>query len=522
MEKRLVFAIALSLLVLLSWSAFVSKTYRVEQQDVTTQSAPIVPSESKYSSSTLIPSEPMQPPSTLPALHIEPEADPGATFQYELEDIVVTFIEPQAAIKEVIFKAYQDYKLPLEYGFFLAGESLSFKKISSSSDSVTFEHLDDEKRITKRFIFSKPNYAIELEVTVHNKSTSSMRMHLPLVLGVLDFSTGGLHARYKGVTAVTKEKTLHNNARKDFEFSELKFICLRDRYFCAIAEPGLEGNYLGFIRKINSQKPQKSEIGLSLPEWEISPGNQIGQIFHLYLGPQDPNLIDTINPDWTKVVHFSFISQILLQLLGFLYRIVHNWGLAIVILSFLVYFMLYPLTLKQMRSMKEMQSLQPHIEELRKTHKDNPQKMNKEVMGLYRQHKVNPLGGCLPLLLQMPIFFALYQALMRTVALKGARFLWIKDLSEPDRLFTLPSSLPVIGNEINILPIVMALGMFFQQKFSAVSTGGASAEQQKIMMIIFPLMFGFIFYHMPSGLVLYWLINSSLMMLHQLRARRVK
>ena len=156
------------------------------------------------------------------------------------------------------------------------------------------------------------------------------------------------------------------------------------------------------------------------------------------------------------------------------------------------------------------------------TYKDNPQKLNKEIMELYREHKVNPLGGCLPLLLQMPIFFALYQVLMRSVALRGANFLWIKDLSEPDRLFFLPFSLPILGNEFNILPILMTIGMFVQQKFTMTKATGEAAQQQKIMLIIMPLMFGVIFYRMPAGLVLYWFINSTLMLLTQIKASKAK
>jgi len=128
------------------------------------------------------------------------------------------------------------------------------------------------------------------------------------------------------------------------------------------------------------------------------------------------------------------------------------------------------------------------------------------------------------MILQIPVFFALYQALMRSTALKGAKFLWIKDLSEPDKLFSLPFSVPILGNEINILPILMTILMFVQQK-SSMGAGGAtpeSAQQQKIMLIIFPLLFGFIFYHMPSGLVLYWFINSALMLVFQLRLQKAK
>jgi YidC/Oxa1 family membrane protein insertase len=172
--------------------------------------------------------------------------------------------------------------------------------------------------------------------------------------------------------------------------------------------------------------------------------------------------------------------------------------------------------------MKEMQILQPKIEALRKELKDNPQKLNKEIMELYKEHKVNPLGGCLPLLLQMPIFFALYQALIRSVALRGAHFLWIKDLSSPDKAFVLKNSIPFLGNQVNILPILMAIGMYVQQKISMAKTTGDAAQQQKMMTIIMPVMFGVIFYQMPSGLVLYWFVNSLLMLSYQFRINRQK
>jgi len=148
--------------------------------------------------------------------------------------------------------------------------------------------------------------------------------------------------------------------------------------------------------------------------------------------------------------------------------------------------------------------------------------MNKEIMELYREHKVNPLGGCLPLLLQMPIFFALYNALIRSISLKGAGFLWIKDLSEPDKLYVFEKALPLLGKDLNILPIIMAIGMFFQQKISSSSMTGSAAEQQKIMFVVMPIMFGIIFYRMPSGLVLYWFVNSILMLIFQLRMQRSK
>lgn len=505
MEKRLILAIALSLLVLLTWSILVPKPQPVANKEVTTKE----PGQLD-----------IQPPQ-IPSLPLAQELPPASIFKYDQDKFEVTFIESMAAIKEVTFKTYRDYKFPLQYGFLLGDKSLAFKKERSSLDTVTFVYSDPSKKMIKKFIFSNSDYSVWLAVEIQNLSNLPLKIDLPLVLGVLDFSPKNIQARFQDVTVATKDKALHLNARKSLVFSDVKFLSLRDRYFCAIIEPESD-SHSGFIKKIN---PQESEMSLISKEQVLAPGQQIGQKFHIYLGPQDLRLINRIKPEWSTVIYygtFDFISQILLQLLEFFYRLVHNWGGAIVILSLVVYILLYPFTLKQMRSIKEMQKLQPHIEELRKTYKDNPQKLNKEIMELYREHKVNPLGGCLPLILQMPIFFALYQALMRSVALKGANFLWIKDLSEPDRLFILPVSLPILGNEINILPIVMTIGMFVQQKISTPATSSGSREQQRLMTIIMPFMFGLIFYHMPAGLVLYWFINSTLMLLYQLRISKAK
>ncbi len=506
MEKRLIVAVALSLLILLTWSAWVSKTQRIENKEVITKELTLLKT----------------PPSPTPALALEPEFPATGLFKQTQAEFEVTFIEPLAAIQEVSFKAYRDSKFPLKYGFALDDKSLVFKKESSSADSVTFVYSDQNKKIIKKYTFSNSDYSVWLVVEVQNLSNLPLKINLPLVLGVLDFSPKNIQARFQDVTIATKDKVVHLNAnvRKNLEFPEAKFLSLRDRYFCLIVEPE-SNNHSGFLKKIN---PKESELGLLSQELVLAPGKQIGQKFRIYLGPQELRFINRIKPEWSAVVYygtFDFISQILLQLLEFFYRLVHNWGWAIVILSLTVYLLLYPFTLKQMRSMKEMQKLQPYIEELRKQHKDNPQKLNKEIMELYREHKVNPLGGCLPLILQMPIFFALYQALMRSVALKGAKFLWIKDLSEPDKLFLLPFPQPF--DSLNILPILMMIGMFVQQKISAPATASSStAEQQKLMLLIMPLMFGFIFYSMPAGLVLYWFINSTLMLLYQLRISKRK
>jgi len=505
MEKRLILAIVLSVLVLWLWSALAPQQHPIENKEVTAQAPATISMATQP-----IPLSPATKPT------------PSSLIRFNQEKMEVTFDEAQAVIKEVVFKAHQDYKFSLQSGLAIADNALAFRKENISPKAVSFVHSDPNKKIIKEFILDNSNYSMELVVKVQNMSNLPLQTDWTLILGVLQLNPKNVQSRYQDITIATIDKVTHLAPQRDMTFPGINFLGLRDRYFCILVEPEAK-DYQGFIRKI---APNEFNAGIQQSaEITLLPGQSTTQKFRIYLGPQDLRIINQVKPAWSALIHygtFNFISQILLQLLEFFYRLVHNWGWAIVILSLAVYLLLYPLTVKQMRSMKEMQILQPQIEKLRQLYKDSPQKLNKEIMALYHQHKVNPLGGCLPLLLQLPIFFALYQALMRFVALKGANFLWIKDLSEPDRLFLLPQSLPGIGNEINVLPIVMAIGMFIQQKMSLTAASGSAAEQQKIMLFLFPLLFGFIFYRMPSGLVLYWFINSALMLVNQLRIGRVK
>ena len=156
--------------------------------------------------------------------------------------------------------------------------------------------------------------------------------------------------------------------------------------------------------------------------------------------------------------------------------------------------------------MKKMQELQPKMKALQEKYKNDKEKLNKATMELYREEKVNPLSGCLPLLVQSPVFIALYQALSHTISLRGQPFvLWMKDLSQPDALFQMPFSLPFLGADFNVLPILMSVAMYFQTKLTPTSGAGGQMAAMNTMM---PLIMIFIFYNMPSGLVLYWLINT--------------
>jgi YidC/Oxa1 family membrane protein insertase len=203
---------------------------------------------------------------------------------------------------------------------------------------------------------------------------------------------------------------------------------------------------------------------------------------------------------------FRPLSELIVAIMIWLYRWIPNYGVIIVILSVLTKVMFYPLTRSSTRSMKKMQELQPKLKALQQKFKDNREKLSQATMQLYREEKVNPMAGCLPLLVQMPVFIALYQALRNTIALRQAPFaLWIRDLAQPDALFQLPVSLPLLGASFNLLPILMSLSMYYQTKLTPTPAAGGQMALINTMMPIMMLVF---FYSMPSGLVLYWLINT--------------
>jgi YidC/Oxa1 family membrane protein insertase len=244
-----------------------------------------------------------------------------------------------------------------------------------------------------------------------------------------------------------------------------------------------------------------------------------GDTLRVYIGPLDISELDyydnhldelVMNNGWYESM-FRFISLIILQVLQFLQSIIPNYGIVIIIFSILVKVVLYPLTKKSYSSMKDMQKIQPLMAEIREKYKDDAQRMNSEMMKLYKEHGVNPLGGCLPMILQMPLLIALFIVFRSTIQLRGAMFIpgWITDLSRPDTIFTLPFSLPMYGNEFNILPILMALTMIFQSKMTM------QDPKQKMMVYIMPIFMLLIFNRFPSGLNLYYTLFNLFTIVQQ-------
>lgn len=245
-------------------------------------------------------------------------------------------------------------------------------------------------------------------------------------------------------------------------------------------------------------------LALERPEQATPAGGEFSASTNWWLGPKDRNLLVTAPNDMLSALNygmFSIIARPLLVILDFFHSYVGNWGIAILLLVCLIRICFWPLSQKSYKSMNQMKKLQPMMQKLREKYKDDKQALNREVMQLYKTYKVNPAGGCLPILVQIPVFIGLYQALLNSIELRHAAFIyylpftdivWLADLSAADPYY--------------ITPIVMGATMFLQQRLTPAA---GDPTQQKIMMFM-PLIFTAMFLNFPAGLVLYWLCNNIL------------
>jgi len=238
-----------------------------------------------------------------------------------------------------------------------------------------------------------------------------------------------------------------------------------------------------------------------------------------FYGPKRMSLLNTVEPHLDESIQFGGIikpiSLVFLAGLNYFYGLIGNFGIAIIILTLIVKLLFFPLTHKSYISMAKMQKIQPEVQKIQKKFKEKPEEMNKKVMELYSKNKVNPMGGCLPLLLQFPVLWALFRVFNNAIELKGQKFfLWINDLSAPDTLFKMPFSMPFLGHNFNVLPVLMFVSMIWMQK-SNPSQGNVQGANKFMMQVFMPLFMLVIFYSMPSGLVLYFLLSNVISILQQ-------
>jgi YidC/Oxa1 family membrane protein insertase len=274
----------------------------------------------------------------------------------------------------------------------------------------------------------------------------------------------------------------------------------------------------------NAPAPEGYETALAHPGLTLAPGQAVEREFNLFAGPKEyrtlARLADRFGNNIDLVMGYSgffgFFAKALLLAMNWLHQsLKFSYGWAIVVITLIIKLVFWPLTQASTRSMKRMQALQPQMKAIQEKYKDDPVKMNKKVMEFMKEHKVSPLGGCLPMVLQIPVFFGFYRMIQSAIELRGARFLWVGDLSQPDTLFVIPGlsfipfiGIPGIGLPFNLLPLIMGVTMFWQARLTPPSPG-MDPTQAKIMRYM-PLMFMVFLYNFSAGLTLYWTVQNLL------------
>ncbi|MBN1557009.1 MAG: membrane protein insertase YidC [Lentisphaerae bacterium] len=330
--------------------------------------------------------------------------------------------------------------------------------------------------------------------------------------GLFGYKTGPLSCLARQNLAAVPE-SIRRRAEQPTDWAAVK-----NKFFVQILAPEREAADVELWAGRNPETPgfevDRVSATLRFGERVLKPGESFTRTMRYYVGPKKYSRLKHLGNHQGEVMQFGWLKWLckkLLWLLNAIHGILPNYGMAIIILTVIVRAVFWPVTHKSTESMKKMQAIQPQVQDIRKKYKDKPQKMNQEIMALYKANKVNPMAGCLPILVQIPVFIALFTVLRSAIELRFAEFLWIRDLSEPERLFA--DMLPI---PLNILPLFMTATMIWQQRL----TPTAGDPQQQKMMMLMPVVFLFIFYPMASGLVLYWSVSQLLAILQLLIQRR--
>jgi YidC/Oxa1 family membrane protein insertase len=404
-----------------------------------------------------------------------------------------------------------------------------FEVVGEDPSSVSFEARENSVTIRKTFTFEPDSYSFRLLIEVQNDSTAALAPQFQINIPAHqsdadDFREQALAALEDGSRVNTPLASLGRTGF--FQSITGRKTELHQDYLGPIDWAGIQTTY--FLTAILPDNPSQANVRmatlepgvsgttqLSFSETMLPPGRSIAREFRGYMGPKEMERLETFGGETVRAIDLGWswvepLTRFFSLFLKMLYSFVPNYGIAIIILTILVRVVTAPLTIKQMRSMERMRALSPKLKEIQAEFADDRQKQSEKTMALYKSEGVNPLGGCLPMLLQFPVFIGLFYALRSTIQLRQAPFFgWIDDLSVPETLFEIPG----LGVPFRVLPLIMGATMVLQQRITPMQ---ADPAQAKMMMTVMPIMMTVIFYQFPSGLVLYWMVSNILAIAHQL------
>lgn len=422
-----------------------------------------------------------------------------------------------------------------------SGDSLSTEKLSFVTDSeslvsltghdtytLVFElSIGEARKIRKSFTFYNDQYAVHLQVDFENMQDiiADKRYVLAATKGLAStekhLKDDMMYAKAATASGGEVQKNYKSNGKIYQETGAIDWVAVRTKYFAFYIIPekqsGSSAEIKGEEISISSglkDKWKKYSIKLAMP---YLGERSAKEEFLLFLGPLEYDILKKYNKNLQDFMDFGWgpikwFSLPILKTLKWMHNFIPNYGVVLLIFALLIKIIVYPLTHKSFESMQKMQALQPKLKEVQEKYKNDPQKLNQATMALYKKEGVNPMGGCLPMLIQMPLLFGLFIVFRSTIELRGEGFfLWITDLSAPDTIYTFPGnfSLPLYGNTINILPLVMGATMFIQQKMTVTD------PKQKIMVYFMPIFLTLLFNSFPSGLNLYYALFNILSIVQQ-------
>jgi YidC/Oxa1 family membrane protein insertase len=364
-------------------------------------------------------------------------------------------------------------------------------------------------KVDKVFTFHKNSYVVDVTYDIHNGSPTRLQPYSYFQLvrnGQPPIGDPKFITTYTGPAVYTDKEKFQKIAFSDIEKNKASYpkqsndgwVAMIQLYFLSAWLPANDQPREYYAKKLGEDL---YNVGMVLPAGSIEPGSVKKITVPLYVGPQEQDHLSKVAPGLDLVVDYGILTVIsapLFWVLAWLNKLVQNWGVAIILLTILIKLAFYPLSAKSYRSMAQMRVLGPKLQKLKEQYGDDRQRLHTAMMELYKTEKVNPLGGCLPVVVQIPVFIALYWALLNSVEMRQAPFmLWVNDLSAPDPYY--------------ILPIVMGLTMIIQTKLNPTPP---DPIQAKVMMIM-PIAFSVFFFFFPAGLVLYWVVNNVLSIAQQ-------
>jgi YidC/Oxa1 family membrane protein insertase len=486
-----------------------------------------------------------------PLVFLSPIPKPGGGDVLTMANTQLIFVE-------------QQLQLPLGQ---LQWKSFDVETPDANSQTARFEAVIKDKgtgepvlKLTKTYKVRRGSYLLDCDIAVENLTSSEQKIRFNMdgpggleregfrsdmraAIGGFRDSRGQVVSQSLSMRKLMKAKSL-DDRELNIPGADLLWVAAANKYFAAILRPVPDAgkDYCDWLteragRFYNPDEDSKTDSGdeqigldLKLAANTLAAGGSKTYRFQLYIGPKDKSLFDK-NELYRKLGFYHTISFMgcccpawiinplafgILAIMKGMYAVIHNYGVVIIILVFLMRLVMHPITKKSQVSMSKMSKLAPKAEQIKKKYANNKAEMNKQMMALYKEQGASPIMGMLPMMVQMPIWIALYSAVYSSIALRGAAFLpfWITDLSAPDALFRFPAvALPLFGklDSFNLLPILMGVAFYLQQKLMPAPQAAASpqaAQQQKMMQIMLPLLFPLMLYKGPSGVNLYIMAST--------------